>query len=107
MVLGHVTTKWRSEVGVVGNVWVARDAEEVLYTTLGWQPVVVPAHRIKHLFAAHAPKTCNGVGVGVAKDVPHVQRAADGWWRRVDRKNIGPLGAAVKRVGAFGFPPRN
>ena len=107
MILGHVTTKRRSEVGVVGNVWVARDAEEVLYSTLGWQPVVVPAHRIKHLLAAHAPKTSNRVGVGVAKYVSHVQRTADGGWRRVDCKNIGPLGAAVKRVGAFGFPPRN
>ena len=59
------------------------------------------------MLSAHAPETSNRVGVGVAKYVPHVQRAADGGWRRIDCKYIGPFGTAFKRVSAFGFPPRN
>ena len=107
MIFGHVATKRGSEIGVVGNVWVTRDTEVVLYSALGWQPVVIPAHWVKHLLAAHAPETSNGVGVGVTKHVTHVQRATYGRWRRVNREYICAKGAAVERVGAFGFPPSN
>ena len=34
----------------------------------------------------------------------HVQRAAHGWWRGVNRKDVVASGLAVKRVRAQGIP---
>ncbi len=42
--------------------------------------------------------------MGVAEHVPHVQRAADGRRRRVDREDVVPDGRRVEAVGAIGVP---
>ena len=88
MILWNVATKWWCELWVVCNVWVARHAEVVLHTTLGWQTVVVPTHRVEHALSAHAPKARNSVGVRVTEYVSHVQRTADGWRWGINGKNL-------------------
>ena len=104
VILWHVTTKWRSELLVVGNVWVARHAEVVLHATLGWQTVVIPTHWIEHALAAHAPKAGNGVGVCVTKYVSHVQRTADGWRRGVNGENLVARCVAIEGIDARLLP---
>ena len=63
----------RLEAGVVGKRWLAPDAEVVLHAPLGGKAVVVPPHRVEDLASAHALVAGDGVGVGVAEDVPDVQ----------------------------------
>lgn len=46
----------------------------------------------------------NGVGVGVGKDVAHVQRAAHGWGRRIDGVDRGARRLAVEDVGFLVVP---
>ena len=104
MILGHVTTKWRSELRVIGNVWVARHAEVVLNSSFGWQTVVIPPHWVKHALAAHAPKAGNGVGMCVTKYVSHVQRTADSWWWGVNGKYLVARCTAIEGVDARLFP---
>ena len=77
MIFGRVTAKWGSEARLVCNVWVATHTKKVLDATFGWQTVVIPSHRIENRLAGHTLVTRNGVGVGVRKDVTHVQRTAD------------------------------
>ena len=104
MILWNISAEWRCELWVVGNVWVARHTEVVLYATFGWQTVVVPAHWVKHALAAHAPKACDGVCVRVAEHVAHVQRSAHGWWRGVNGKDLVARCAAIEGVDARLFP---
>ena len=67
----------RLEVRVVRQRRVAADAVVVLHAALGGQAVVVPAHRVEDLAAAHPLEARDRVGVGVGEDVADVQRAAD------------------------------
>ena len=85
---------------------IAAHAVVVLDAPLGGQAVVVPTHRVEDLLAGHALVAGDRVGVGVAEHVAHVQRAADGGRRRVDREHVGPLGGAVeaRRSGRLPIP---
>ena len=65
----------RREVGVVGQRRVAAHAVVVLHPALGRQAVVVPAHRVEDLLAAHPLVAGDQVGVRVGEDVADVQRA--------------------------------
>ena len=78
------------EAGLVGQRRVAADAVVVLDPALGGQPVVVPAHRVEDLVAAHPLVAGDGVGVGEREDVADVQRPADRRGRRVDRVDLLP-----------------
>ena len=65
----------RLEVRVICDRRVAAHAEVILHATLSRQAVVIPAHRIEDLHAAHPPVASDRIGVGVGEDVPDVQRA--------------------------------
>ena len=78
----------RREVGVVRQRRVAAHAEVVLHPALGGQAVVVPAHRVEDLLAAHPLEAGDQVGVGVGEDVADVQRARHGRRRGVDRVDL-------------------
>ena len=96
----------RREVGVVRQRRVAADAEVVLHPALGRQAVVVPAHRVEDLLAAHPLVAGDQVGVGVGEDVPDVQRAGDGRRGSVDRVDLLAGLGAVEGVGVVGLPLR-
>ena len=67
--------------GVVGKRRVAGHPVVVLHPPFRGQAVVVPPHGVEDLAAPHALEAGNGVGVGVGKDVAHVQRPRRrGWW---------------------------
>ena len=106
VVLRRLTAERRLEALDVGLARVAADAVVVLDAPLGGQAVVVPAHRVEDLLAGHALVAGDRVGVGVAEHVAHVQRAADGGRRRVDREDLVTGGGAVERVDPVGFPYR-
>ena len=89
---------------VVGEGRIAADAEVVLHPSLGGQAVVVPAHGVVHLFALHALIPGQGVAVGVAEHVAHVEAAADGGGRGVDGVDLVAGGSAVEAVRSVGFP---
>ena len=92
-----VAAVWRLEVGVVVLGRVAAHAEVVLHAPLGGEPVVVPADRVVDDLAAHPLVADDAVGVGVAEDVAHVDRARHrGWWS-VDHEHAGAV-ANVERV---------
>ena len=93
-----------ANVGVVRQVRIAAHAEVVLHPALGRQPVVVPAHRVEDLAAAHALEAGDRVGLHVAERRAHVQRAADRGRRRVDREDLGP-GRGCGRTGTSRRPP--
>ena len=76
MILGRVTTKWRLKIGLIGDMRVAPYAEVILHPPFGGQTIVIPTHRVKNCLASHALVARNGVGVGVRKDMTHVQRTA-------------------------------
>ncbi len=94
----------RGERVLVGQRRVAAHAEVVLHAALGGQAVVVPAHRVEHLAAAHPLEAGDHVGVGVAEHVTHVQRAGDRRRRGVDRVHLLAGLRAVERVGALLAP---
>ena len=94
------------EVRVVGDGRIASHAVVVLHATLGREPVVVPAHGIEDLAAAHPLVARDGVGVGVGEDVSDVKRAADRRRRSVDRVDALARRRAVERVGAVALPGR-
>ncbi len=96
----------RREVGVVGQRRVAAHAVEVLHPALGRQAVVVPAHRVEHLEAAHPLEAGDQVGVRVGEDVADVQRARHGRGRGVDREDLLPRLGPVEGVGVVGLPAR-
>ena len=104
VVLRRLTAERRLEALDIGLARIAADAVVVLDAPLRRQTVVVPAHRVEDLLAGHALVAGDRVGVGVAEHVAHVQRAADGGRRCVDREDVGPLGGAVERVDLVGFP---
>ena len=78
----------RLEVGVVRQRRIAANSVVVLHTALGWQAVVVPAHRVEDLKAAHALVAGHAVGVGVGENVPDVQRPAHRRRGSVDRVHL-------------------
>src|SRR5690606_4086094 len=84
---------------------VAPHAVVVLHATLGRQAVVVPAHRVEDLLAAHALVARDDVGVRVGEHVPDVQRSGDGGRRGVDREDLLTRRGAVEGVGT-GLRPR-
>ena len=94
----------RGEVGVVGQRRVAAHAEVVLDAPLGRQAVVVPAHRVEDLLAAHPLEAGDEVGVGVGEDVADVQRARDGRRRGVDRVDALARRRTVEGVGLLVLP---
>ena len=94
----------RLEVGVVGHRRVAAHAVVVLHAPLGGQAVVVPAHRIEDLPAAHPLVARDRVGVRVGEHVADVQRAADRRRRRVDREDALARSRAVEAVGPLALP---
>ena len=77
-----------TERGVVGDRGVADDAEVVLDPPLRRQAVVVPAHGVEDVLAAHPSVAGDRVGVGVAEHVADVQRARCGRRGRVDREDL-------------------
>ena len=92
------------EVRVVRQRRVAAHAEVVLHPALGRQAVVVPAHRVEHLLAAHPLVARDQVGVRVGEHVPDVQRARDGRRGSVDRVDLLARLGAVEGVGVVGLP---
>ena len=92
------------EVGVVGQRRVALHPVVVLHPALGGQAVVVPAHGVEHLGASHAAVAGDGVGVGVGKNVTHVQRSRRRGRGGVDGVHPVPGCGAVKAVGVVGVP---
>ena len=88
----------RLEVGVEGQRGIAAHPEVGLYPALGGQPVVVPSHRVEELPAAHAPVAGQGVGLHVAEDRAHVQRAGHRRRRGVDGEDLFPCGLGVEAV---------
>ena len=105
-----ITTKRRLEVGVVVEGRVAAHAVVVLDPLLGGQPVVVPADRVEDVEPLHALVAGHAVGVGVAEDVTHVQRATGrGGWG-VDGEHLGPgacqRSLAIEGVGVLLLPHR-
>ena len=94
----------RHERGIEGQGRIASHAEVVLDSTLGRQPVVVPAHRVKHGTPPHAVKPRDDVRVGVRKDMADVQRATDGGRRRIDGKNLVARLGPIESVEAGFFP---
>ena len=94
----------RLERRVVRQVRIAAHAVEVLHAPLGRQPVVVPAHRVEDLAAAHALVARERVGLHVAERRAHVQRAAHRRRRRVDREDFGACAGAVEAVRTVRLP---
>jgi len=97
---------WRNERGIVGERGIAAHAEVVLHAALGWQPVVVPPHRVEHLEPPHSLVAGDHVGVGVGEHVPDVQRAAHGGGRRVDRVHLPTRAPPVEPIDAGLLPAR-
>ena len=83
---------------------VAAHAEVVLDPPLGGQAIVVPAHRVEDLPAAHPLEARHGVGVRIGEDVADVQRTADGRRRRIDRVDAVARRAPVKAVRPVALP---
>ncbi len=92
------------EAGVVGQGGVAAHAEVVLHAPLGGQAVVVPAHGVEDLTAAHALEAGDRVGVGVGEDMADMQGSGHGGRGRVDRVDLVPRLRPVEPVGALGVP---
>ena len=88
----------RREVRVVRQRRVAAHAEVVLHPALGRQAVVVPAHRVEDLVAAHPLVAGDAVGVRVGEHVPHVQRPGHRRRGRVDRVDLLPRLGPVEPV---------
>ncbi|CAB4858439.1 unannotated protein [freshwater metagenome] len=95
---------WRLERRVVGQARIASHAEVVLHPALSRQAVVVPAHGVEHLEAAHALVARHAVGVGVREHVAHVQRPAHGRRGSVDRVHLLAGLRPIERVEAGGLP---
>lgn len=64
---------------------VAAHAVVVLYATFSGQTIVIPSGGVENLFATHTLEACNDICMGVAKDVPNVQRTRGGGWWSVNR----------------------
>ena len=94
----------RFEGRVVREAGVAADAVVVLHAALGRQAVVVPAHRVENLEAAHALVAGDAVGVRVREHVPDMQGAADRRRGSVDRVDVGADLGAIEAVGALLLP---
>ena len=94
----------RLEVRVVGEGHVHAHAVVVLHAALGGQAVVVPAHRVEHVIAAHALVACDHVGVRVGEHVTHVQRTGNGGRRGVDGVDGLTVAGVAEFVGAVFVP---
>ena len=90
--------------GLVRERRVAADPVVVLHAAFGGQAVVVPAHRVEDLLAAHPPVAGDHVGVGVREHVADVERAAHRGGRGVDGEHLGAWPRPVEPVGAAGIP---
>ncbi|CAB4797873.1 unannotated protein [freshwater metagenome] len=94
----------RGEVGVIGQRRIAAHAEIVLDPAFGRKSVVVPAHGVEHFETTHTLEAGDGVGVGVRKDVAHVQRPASGRWWRINGVHLIASSRAIEPVDTVGFP---
>ena len=104
MLLRRVAAERWFEADGIRLAWVAANAVVRLDSAFGRQAVVVPAYWVEDGLAGHPLVAGNGVGVGVAEYVADVQRAADSWRWRVDRKDVVPDRRLVERVRAVGVP---
>ena len=71
---------------VAGQGGIAAHVEQVLHAALGGHAVVVPAHRVEDVAAAHALEARHHVGLAEAERVADVERARDRERRRVHRE---------------------
>jgi len=76
------------EPRLVRRAGVTADVEEVLHPALRREAVVVPAHRVEDVSPPHALVARDDVGVGVAEDVPDVERPRDRRRWRVDDEGL-------------------
>ena len=91
------------QAGLVRHARLGAHVVIVLHAAFGGQAVVVPAHRVEHVAAAHPPEARQRVRLRVAEDVADVQRTGDGRRRRVYRKaRRGRV--RIEAVGAVLFP---
>ena len=104
----RVAAERRLEGRVVVLGRVAAHAEVVLHAPLGGEPVVVPADRVVDDLAAHPLVADDAVGVGVAEDVAHVDRAGHRGRRGVDDEHLGAVAPVergpVEPIDAVGLP---
>ena len=99
----------RGEVRIVGQRRLAAHAVEVLDAPFGGQPVVVPAHRVEDVLAAHPLVASDQIGVGVAENVADVQRTGHRGRGSIDRIDLLAGFRPAEGVGALiapaGGPP--
>ena len=81
-VVGHR----QHQPGLEGDVGLAAHVVVVLDPALGRQPVVVPAHRVEHVLAAHALVAREHVRLRVAEHVADVERSRHRGRRGVDHE---------------------
>jgi hypothetical protein len=84
LLAGRVVGHLEREAGLERHVRLAAHVEVVLHPPLGRQAVVVPAHRVEHVPAAHALVAREHVRLRVAEHVADVERAGHGRRRGVD-----------------------
>ena len=94
----------RPVVGVVRGLRIATHTVVVLHAALGGEAVVVPAHRVEDVFAAHALEAGQHVRLRVGEHVPHVQRPGRGRRGSVNGVHLLPRGLTVELVGPLGEP---
>ncbi len=104
VILGWIAPERWLEPIDVGLRRIAAHTEVVLDPAFGRQPVVVPAHRVEHPLAAHALEASDGVGVGVAEHVAHVERAGHRGRRGVDREHAAAYRRTIESVEVIGGP---
>ena len=67
------SSNWWGEIFLVGKGGLASNTVIILNSSLSWQSVVIPTHRIENLFPDHPSMPGDDVGVGVAEHMAHVQ----------------------------------
>ena len=92
------------KIRVIGQGGITTHPVIVLGTPLSREPVIVPAHGVKHLFAPHALVPGEAIGVGIGKHVSYVQRSRGRRWGSVDGEDFRALRFAVKRIDLLLFP---
>jgi hypothetical protein len=93
-----------AEVRVVGQRGVAAHTEVGLHPPLGGQARCRPIPSGRRAPPAHAPVAGHGVGLHVAEDRAHVQRARHRRGRGVDGEDLAPGAPVVEAVGPLVLP---
>ena len=102
--LAFSAVEWWLEVRVVRQRCVDAHAEIVLNTTLGWQAVVVEAHRVKHVVTAHTLIAGDHIGVRVGEHVPDVQMARSSWRWGIDGVHLATRMVSIESICFFSGP---